>query len=290
MRKTVRRIVAWGIGIGLAAVFGVAGAAGAADAPPASGDGAVWMVPPAASVGQQVQIIGLGFTPNADVYVTTSASPDPTLIGRSASDGTFTLPFTVPDLPPGQHQLDATAGSVQGGLEFMVLAPGEEPPSSENASVQVTPNPVTPGQRVVVSAEAFPPDVAAGLRVMSDPVEYQSLGTTNDSGRILAPWTVPDLRPGTYRVFVYAGNTVALTELTVAEAAEEPEPAPSSTEGSSPGPQASASSSPTFTPTAAPQLAASGTPDVGGVVPWGVAALVAAAAVGVHRLRSRAKG
>jgi hypothetical protein len=97
-------------------------------------EGAVWFEPPAGTVGQRLQLIGLGFPADTDVLVTTSASPDPTLVGRSASDGTFTLAFTIPGLAPGQHPVEVRVGDRQGSLELLVLPAGTGPTPSPTPS------------------------------------------------------------------------------------------------------------------------------------------------------------
>lgn len=291
MRKTVRRVVAWGVGIGLAAVIGVAGAAGAVD-----GDGAVWFEPPAGTVGQNLQLIGLGFPADTDVLVMTSASPDPTVVGKSAGDGTFTLPFTVPDLAPGQHQVDVRVGERAGVLNLFVLPSDSSLPGNDGTSVELNPDAAAVGEDITVLAGNFTPFQELCVLVKADPPVTECLGMTGSDGNLYTSWKVPDIRPGKYQMFVFTGQIFDTTELTIL-AADDPSPSPSPSDSASPHPSASTETptptsvaSPTFTPTTAPQLAASGTPDVGGVVPWGVAALVAAAVIGVHRLRSRAKG
>ncbi|WP_424708936.1 hypothetical protein [Microbacterium sp. SLBN-111] len=114
------------------------------------------------------------------------------------------------------------------------------------------------------------------------------LGTTGSTGDLFTSWQVPDIRPGTYQVFVFTQEVWVSTKLTVQKAGDA-SPSPSPTDSAAPV-VTTPTPTPTSTPTAAPQLAASGTPDVGTLVPWGVAALAVAAALGVHRLRSRAKG
>ncbi|MGC0369126.1 hypothetical protein RKD05_001378 [Microbacterium sp. SLBN-111] len=248
MRKTVRRIVAWGVGIGLAAVFGVSGAAGAVDGPnafflpaqgvagqelsligtgfdpfvtvqlatspdeepvavghtnseggflvpftipdeqpgkygvilwvggiewiawytvvasdpgttppPGDSDGAVWFEPPAGTVGQNLQLIGLGFPTDSDVLVTTSASPDPTLVGKSAGDGTFTLPFAVPDLSPGQHPVQVRVGDQTATLNLFVLPSDDSSPGNDGAHVDLTPDAAAVGEQITVLAGGFGP-------------------------------------------------------------------------------------------------------------------------------------
>ena len=376
MRRTVRRVVAWGVGFGLAAVFGVAGAAGAVEEPnafflpaqgtvgqelrligtgfdgdtpvqvatdpddepttvghtnsegafdvpftipnvapghhvvliwvgaiqwtaeyevvasdpdpapgPGASDGAVWFEPPAGTVGQQLQLIGLDFPADTDVLVTTTASPDPILVGKSASDGTFTLPFTIPDLSPGQHQVDVRVGGQTGELNLLVLPAGEPLPGNDGSGVHLSPDSASVGETITIFAAGVPPFQELCLLVKADPVVQACLGQTGATGDLFTSWKVPDIRPGTHQVLFVAGQVWDSTELTIVAAGT---PSPSD----SPLPVSATPTpvpAPTLTPTPAPRLAASGTPDVGALVPWGVAALAAAAALGVARLRSRTK-
>ncbi len=308
MIRAVQRVVTWGVGFGLAAVFGAGGAAGAVDEPnafflpaevvasdsgptpdPGASDGAVWFEPPAGTVGQQLQLIGLDFPADTDVLVTTTASPEPTLVGKSASDGTFTLPFTIPDLSPGQHQVDVRVGGQIGELNLLVLPAGEPLPGNDGAGVHLSPDTASVGESITIFAAGFTPFQELCLLVKADPVVQACLGETGANGDLFTSWQVPDIRPGTHQVLFVAGQVWDSTELTIV-AAGAPSPTPSPSE--SPLPVSSMltpASTPSFAPTPVPRLAASGIPDVGALVPWGIAAVVGAivlAAAGV-RLRSK---
>lgn len=294
MDNRVLRVVAAGFGVALAAVLGLGSAAQAADPPPSVGEGsALFFEPPAGVVGQELQLFGLGFPADTDISASTTASPDPVLLGKTAEDGTFQVPYTVPHLDPGQHPVDVTAGSHEGTVQLLVLPPDGEPaPGADQFGCFIAPDTVSVGQEVVIETSGLPIDARVFLSVDSDPQVNVALGPTREPDHQAFPWIVPDIAPGQYGVsmsgFGGGGFAECETTLTVTAAtAPSPEPSPSDSAPVVPVP-AAATQTATPTPQAAPpELASSGAPDALPLLPWGLAALTAGLMVRNARVRRR---
>ncbi|MCT2084808.1 hypothetical protein M3D75_01615 [Microbacterium enclense] len=192
MRKTVRRVVAWGLAMGLAAVFGIVGAARAEIAPNA------YFLPSQGVVGQELTLVGTGFPSDAEVLVSTDDRDQPSPAGQTNRVGNFTVSFTVPALAPGPQMAFITVEDVEWTVQFTVVASdASSPPDAGDAAgaLWFEPPAGTVGQELQLIGLGFPADTDVSVTTSASPAPTL-VGKSGSNGSFTLPFTVPDLAPG----------------------------------------------------------------------------------------------
>lgn len=168
--------------------------------------------PASAPPGAQVTATGSGFASGKSVTLTWDGDVLATLPSSftTSSNGGFTVTFDVPVAQGGDHEVEATAGTLSAVATFdlflgLSVTPGDGPES-----------PVGAGQTIVLSGWGFTPDDEVEIKLSDITLEPAS---TDSSGAFEAHLTVPSLPRGgrhTIRVTdgVVTGEIEVFVELT----------------------------------------------------------------------------
>ena len=167
-------------------------------------DSAAEVNPTHAPPGDVAEVSGSGFDSKEDVTITIDGEEVATK--KTASDGSFTVNFTVPELDEGTYDIEADDGSNAVTLDFTVDIGTEA--SISPATSQASPGWV--GQNVTITGSGFDASSAITISYASTP-QVVATTTSDANGDFTASFAIPQSDHGAHTLTASDGsNTMTL--------------------------------------------------------------------------------
>jgi hypothetical protein len=146
--------------------------------------------PTKGTVGTEVEITGSGFDDNRSITIKFGGSTVEISEGddETSSSGTFTSSILVPEIAKGSYSITVTVGSDTATVEDKFTV---EP------DIEIDPEDGGVNDRVIVTGTGFAQN--DDISITFDGVTVTT-GETNSYGSFDAPFNVPEVSPGTYKV------------------------------------------------------------------------------------------
>jgi len=162
-------------------------------------DSEIAVSPLHAPPGDVAEVTGSGFDSKKDVTITIDGEEVATK--KTASDGSFTTTFTVPELDEGTYDIAADDGSNTVELEFTVDIGTEA--SISPVTSQASPGWV--GQNVTITGSGFDADSAITISYATTP-QVVATTTSDSSGDFIASFAIPPSEHGAHTLTASDGS------------------------------------------------------------------------------------
>ncbi|MCK4698551.1 MAG: hypothetical protein KAT53_09680 [Dehalococcoidia bacterium] len=164
-------------------------------------DSAAAVSPTHAPPGDVAEVTGSGFDSKEDVTITIDGEEVATK--KTASDGSFTVNFTVPELDEGTYDIEADDGSNAVELEFTVDIGTEV--SISPATSQASPGWV--GQNVTMTGSGFDANSTITISYASTP-QVVATTTSDANGDFIASFAIPPSQYGAHTLTASDGSNM----------------------------------------------------------------------------------
>ncbi len=158
------------------------------------------VVTPASGVkGDQVNILGYGFTANKTITLKYNNAILPTTLLTTDSNGYFVLALTLPGGAAGTYVMEATDGSNTGKADFTTLSAVSMTPVTTAAA------PGHAGLEVTVAGTGFKPNADVVIRFDGTQIQLATARTASD-GSFSAFFAIPAIEKGEKSILVSDGT------------------------------------------------------------------------------------